>query len=199
VRSKLRAAKPTLPNATGLDLRPAGHVIYRQATVADAAPLSAAAARFFADSYHHVMAPAELQGHLTDFFTTDKQYAELTDPCCATFLALDDAIVGYAQLVEDNVPACGIDARKPAELKRIYVDRNWHGKGIAQELLQLVQREAQQRACDRLWLAVWEINDRAISFYSKNGFQTIGRQGFPIGSDDQSDFVMAKPLANELR
>jgi ribosomal protein S18 acetylase RimI-like enzyme len=173
--------------------------MYRQASIADAAALSAAAAHLFAESYQHVMAPAELQGHLADFFTPDKQYAELTDPACTTFLALDDGIIGYAQLVAGNVPACGIDARNAAELKRIYVDRNWHGQGVAQELLQLVQQEAQRRACDRLWLAVWEINDRAISFYSKNDFQVIGRQGFPIGNKDDSDYVMVKALANELR
>jgi ribosomal protein S18 acetylase RimI-like enzyme len=174
-------------------------VIYRQANIADAAVLSQAAARLFAESYQHVMQPAELQGHLANFFTPDNLCAELSDPSCTTFLAVNNGIIGYAQLVQGNVPACGIDARNAAELKRIYVDRNWHGQGVAQELLQRVQREAQRRACDRLWLAVWEINDRAISFYSKNGFQVIGRQGFPIGNDDQSDYVMAKPLANELR
>lgn len=173
--------------------------MYRQANIADAAALSVAAAHLFAESYQHVMAAAELQGHLADFFTLDKQHAELGDPACTTFLALDEGIIGYAQLVEGNVPACGIDARNAAELKRIYVDRNWHGQGVAQELLQLVQQEAQRRACDRLWLAVWEINARAISFYSKNGFHVIGRQGFPIGNEDESDYVMVKPLANELR
>lgn len=174
-------------------------MIYRQAHLADAAALSEAAARLFSDSYQHVMQPAELQGHLADFFTPAKQSAELNDPSCTTFLALDDGIIGYAQVVEGSIPACGIAARKAAELKRIYVDRRWHGQGVAQALVQLVQREAQRRGCDQLWLAVWEINERAISFYSKNGFQKIGRQGFPMGTDDDSDFVMARPVANELR
>jgi ribosomal protein S18 acetylase RimI-like enzyme len=165
----------------------------------DADKLAEFAARQFVQSYQHLMEPAELEAYVAANFTAEKQRAELSDLNCTTFLALDDSIIGYAQLAVASLPECGTDARQPAELKRIYIDRSWHGKGIAQELLQLVQQEAQRRACDQLWLAVWEINDRAISFYSKNGFEKIGRQGFPIGNEVQSDYVMAKPLANELR
>ena len=172
---------------------------YRVAQPADAAALSSFAARLFVESYAHLMKRSELDAYVAAHFAPAKQESELNSSRGTTFLALDDGIIGYAQIVEGNLPECGIDARKPAELKRIYVDHNWHGRGVAQQLLQLVQQEAQRRACDRLWLAVWEINDRAISFYRKNGFQIIGRQGFPIGNEVQSDHVMAKPLANELR
>ena len=172
---------------------------YRRADVSDASALSVCAARFFVESYQHVMERDELRGYVADFFAPDLQQAEITDPRATTFLAIENGIIGYAQVVEGNLPDCGIDARKPAELKRIYVDHRWHGRGVAQELLKLVQQEAQRRACDQLWLAVWEINHRAISFYSKNGFRVIGRQGFPIGNEIQSDHVMATSLANELR
>lgn len=174
-------------------------VQYRAAEPADAPALSDFGARSFVDSYAQVMGCAEIEAYITDNFTPACQSAELSNSNWTTFLALDDGIAGYAQIVAGNVPDCAIDARTPAELKRIYVERRWHGRGVAQALLQLVQQEAQHRGCDTLWLAVWEINDRAISFYSKNGFQIIGRQGFPIGNEVQSDYVMAKPLANELR
>jgi ribosomal protein S18 acetylase RimI-like enzyme len=50
-----------------------------------------------------------------------------------------------------------------------------------------------------LWLAVWEINERAIAFYEKHRFREVGRQGFPIGSEIQTDLVLARPLADELQ
>jgi ribosomal protein S18 acetylase RimI-like enzyme len=89
-------------------------------------------------------------------------------------------------------------ATSPAELRRIYVDRVRHGQGIAQQLLALIEEEARRRGCDVLWLAVWEVNDRAIAFYRKCRFAVAGRQGFPIGHEIQTDYVMAKLLAGEL-
>ena len=61
------------------------------------------------------------------------------------------------------------------------------------------EARAREYGCDVLWLAVWEVNDRAIAFYHKCGFRIIGRQGFPIGHEVQTDHVMAKSLASELQ
>lgn len=174
-------------------------MIYRQATLADAAALAALGGRLFVDSYEQLMDGSELQAYVRNHFNDERQAAELSDPHISTFLASEDALVGYVQLAFGNVPGCALAAAAPAELKRIYVDRQWHGHGIARELLRLAQQEAQTRNCDMLWLAVWELNPRAISFYSKNGFEIIGRQGFPLGHEIQSDYVMARRVANELR
>jgi GNAT superfamily N-acetyltransferase len=171
---------------------------YREANSQDAGALAEFGGRLFADSYQHLMAPAELEGYVREQFTIDRQQAELLDAHMTTFLALEDGIVGYAQIVVGSRPDCELTATAPAELKRIYVDRARHGQGVGAELLRLVRQKAQECGCDALWLAVWDLNARAISFYGKNGFHQIGRQGFPIGSDDQSDLVLAMPLANEL-
>ncbi len=141
---------------------------------------------------------AELEAYVRDHFTPARQHAELTDAHTTTFIAIDTRLVGYAQITVGKLPDCPLDARNPAELKRIYVDRAWHGQGVAQKLVALVNAEAYVRGCDTIWLAVWEINDRAIAFYGKSGFRQVGRQGFPIGNEIQSDYVMAKPLADEL-
>ena len=146
----------------------------------------------FVDSYEHLMERTELEGYVRDQFTPARQLAEINNPNITTFLAVDDEIVGYAQFADGNRPDCPLEATAPAELKRIYVDRRWQGHGVAKELVRLVEAEARNNACDVLWLAVWEINDRAIAFYHKCDFRIIGRQGFPIGNEVQSDHVMAK-------
>lgn len=171
---------------------------YRKADLADATELAAFGARLFVDSYEHLMERAELDAYVRDHFTPPRQHAELMDLATTTFLALAPAIAGYAQVTAGSRPDCPLAATAPAELKRIYVEHGLHGHGIARELLGRAEAEARRRGCDVLWLAVWEINDRAIAFYSKNGFQVIGRQGFPIGHQVQTDYVMAKTLADEL-
>ena len=40
-----------------------------------------------------------------------------------------------------------------------------------------------------------ERNPRAISFYEKGGFRTVGSHTFLLGTDEQRDIVMARPLA----
>jgi ribosomal protein S18 acetylase RimI-like enzyme len=45
-----------------------------------------------------------------------------------------------------------------------------------------------------VWLGVWEHNPRAIAFYKKYGFISVGEHPFPLGGDLQRDIVMAKPL-----
>lgn len=172
---------------------------YRRGTAADAEELAKFGARMFVDSYQHLTERAELEAYARDHFTADRQHAELMDPALTTILAVDPHICGYAQLLMPAVPDCELAARRPAELKRIYVDHDWHGTGVARELLRCVEAEAHQRDCDVLWLAVWEVNDRAISFYGKHGFRVVGRQGFPIGNEEQTDHVMAKALATELQ
>jgi ribosomal protein S18 acetylase RimI-like enzyme len=174
-------------------------VEYRIARPADAAALADFAARLFVSSYEHLMERGELEAYVRDHFSAELQRAELADPAMITFLATDAGICGYAQLLIGCRPDCTLESAAPAALQRIYVDHAWHGRGIAPELLRLVEAGARGRGCDALWLAVWEINDRAISFYRKSGFAVVGRQGFPIGSEVQTDYVMAKPLATELQ
>ena len=82
--------------------------------------------------------------------------------------------------------------RRPSsiELKRIDVDAVWQGRGLARRLLEQVMKEAGIRCARRLWLSVWHRNDRAIAFYTKNGFRISGEMRFDWGDDVEVGFVM---------
>ncbi len=45
-----------------------------------------------------------------------------------------------------------------------------------------------------LWLGVWQKNERAIGFYRRWKFETVGTQFFPMGPDLQEDWVMLREL-----
>jgi diamine N-acetyltransferase len=70
----------------------------------------------------------------------------------------------------------------------------WHGKGIAQDLMNAGIEEMRRHGSDVVWLGVWEHNPRAIAFYKKIGFIEVGDHVFPLGSDLQRDIVMAHLL-----
>jgi ribosomal protein S18 acetylase RimI-like enzyme len=87
-----------------------------------------------------------------------------------------------------------VSGADPIELLRFYVDRRWHGQGVAGALMK--ETLAQARALGRrtVYLAVWERNARAIAFYRKAGFREVGAQPFHLGKDVQTDRVMVREL-----
>jgi ribosomal protein S18 acetylase RimI-like enzyme len=48
---------------------------------------------------------------------------------------------------------------------------------------------------DTVWLGVWEMNPRAISFYAKCGFTVVGEHVFVLGGDPQRDLVLVRKIA----
>jgi len=83
------------------------------------------------------------------------------------------------------------------EIQRIYVDSNWHGKGVAQQLFEACLHAFDKRDINRIWLGVWEHNPRAIAFYKKYGFKEAGEKSFLLGSDRQRDIVMIHELSGD--
>ena len=87
-----------------------------------------------------------------------------------------------------------LGAAKPVEIHRLYVDRRWHGSGVAQRLMAAALGVAERGGADHVWLGVWERNPRAIAFYKKCGFTEAGQQVFLLGRDVQRDLVMSAPV-----
>ena len=152
------------------------------------------AAATFRDAFGADNDPADLALHLARSYGVAQQSAELAHPAITTLVAsVDGALAGYAQLRLGRPPAC-VTAARPLELWRFYVAREWHGRGLAQQLMAAVIAAARGRNSGVLWLGVWERNPRAQAFYKKSGFVDIGSQTFLVGTDEQADRVMELTL-----
>lgn len=160
------------------------HII-RRALPDDAASLSVFAARLFRSTYSDDTAATDLDAYIEGHLTAGHFAAEIADPEGAVFLAMaGDAIAGYIHLL------ARADEGPLAVLNRIYVDSAFRGSGLSGALLQAVIDEAKRRDAARLQLTVYERNKRAIAFYEKMGFVTVGTTTFVVGDDPQTDFVM---------
>ena len=122
------------------------------------------------------------------------QAREIADPGLTTLVCeVGGALIGFTQLRWEVAPPC-VAANAPGEIQRLYVASEWHGQGVAQQLMEAALGLMQARRCDVAWLGVWEHNPRAIAFYHKYGFAEVGELPFSLGDDDQRDLVMARPL-----
>jgi ribosomal protein S18 acetylase RimI-like enzyme len=169
-------------------------VTIRTATAADAVVVADLARRTFYDTFAATNNPADMALYLEGAYGVDQQTRELTDRDITTLLVEEGAeAIAYAQLRADHVPDC-VAGPNPIELWRFYVDRGWHGRGVAQALMERVTTAAIERGGKTLWLGVWEKNDRARAFYAKCGFADAGEHIFLFGTDPQTDVVMVRPL-----
>ena len=167
------------------------NVVIKDATDDDAARLAEFGARTFYDSFAADNTPQDMQSHLDSAFSPEKQLAEIRDPGMETLIVVDPdgRWAGFAQLRAGKRSA-GVPEQGSMELWRFYVDKAWHGRGVAAPLMEAAKQRARRRGASTLWLGVWERNARAQAFYRKHGFEKVGNQVFVVGSDPQTDDVL---------
>lgn len=174
------------PDGPGLTIRPAREE--------DAAALSRLAADLFALTYRGQIPEATLQPYLESSFAPEIQRAELADAAVVTFVACHgEHLVGYAQVWCGGPPPQGATAE--LELRRIYLDPAWQGRGMGRMLLGRVAQLARAKGASGVWLAVWERNESAIAFYRRSGFVEVGQQHFHMGPERQRDLVLQAPVS----
>lgn len=170
-------------------------ITIRFATAADARSLADLAARTFRETFAAGTSVDDMARHLAQAYGPVQQGHELADPDILTLLVnAGGQLVAYAQLRQGPAPAC-VAGEVPIELWRFYVDQRWHGQGIAQRLMLRVDEEAHRRGGKTMWLGVWEHNARAQAFYRKCGFVDVGAHVFMVGTDAQTDRILARPVA----
>jgi len=171
----------------------------RKATSADADVVSELAHRIFLDTFGAQNKPEDIELHAARSYSTEIQRSEIDDPALTYLIAeVDGEPAGFAMIGEPRSESCS-RFPKPIELFRFYVDKSWHGKGIAQPLMAACEQVARSLGGKTICLSVWLENPRAIRFYEKIGFRKAGTQPYLLGTDMQTDWVMVrdtKPEAN---
>ena len=168
----------------------------RALQVSDAATYSAFAERLFRETYVDGYDAADIDAYVAQSFSPERQAAEISEPGGRVLVIEDDrdGLLGFAHLRQSLKPP-HITARYPVEVARFYVDRPWHGHGIARVLMSACVAEARSRCADILWLLVYQDNARAVAFYEKSGFRKAGEQPFHLGSRVDQDWLMVRAVA----
>ena len=166
----------------------------RRANPEDAGLLAELGARTFSDTFAADNTAEDMATYLATTFSLEQQTAELADPDTTFLIAeVGDLPAGYAKL-HPGKPAGGVVGAEPIELVRLYVSREWLGRGVGEALMRACLEHARQAGHETLWLGVWERNMRAQAFYRKWDFREVGEQMFRLGSDLQRDIVMERAV-----
>jgi diamine N-acetyltransferase len=169
-------------------------VTIRCANPFDAALLTELGARTFNETFAADNNPEDMAAYLASSFNPAQQANELADPASTFFIAeVGGVAAGYAQLHAGEPAAC-VEGAKPVELVRLYVSREWLGRGVGEALMRVCMEEAQRAGHETIWLGVWERNGRAQAFYRKWNFRAVGEHVFQLGSDPQKDILMERAV-----
>jgi GNAT superfamily N-acetyltransferase len=101
--------------------------------------------------------------------------------------------IGYAKLSPLRAPAKD-PAAGALELQQIYVLADWHGRGVAQRLMNWAIETARADGAPELYLTVFDHNARAKRFYARHGFAEVGRCTFQLGDRIDDDRIWRRRL-----
>jgi len=166
--------------------------------LSDVPALSELAKRTWSDAFGHSVSPADEAVELERTRSEAYFSANLGEK---TILVAEGnhALLGYVQF--GDVDLAEVEVRPgDQELHRIYVDTEFQGQGLGRRLMSSALRHPMLADARRIYLQVWERNERAIRLYESLGFRTIGTTTFTIGSGEVAeDLVMLLDRDNAER
>lgn len=164
-------------------------ITIKRLSVNDAPALCEMAKQTFYSTFKDTCTPADMQLFLEENYNQPIAESELLNNNDWYFFAEVEGVpAGYLRFMEDYSYFPLIKKWKAIELKRLYVLEAFHGKGIAQQLMDFLLAFANENKYEVVWLGVWENNFRAQKFYSKYSFSFSNHtHDFPIGNTPQTD------------
>lgn len=169
-------------------------ITINRAAVEDVETIQAIGRQTFSETFAKSNTEEDMQKYLDENFSTGKIYAELKNPDSLFFIAWEEnAAIGYLKLNTGKAQT-ELQDDTAIEIERIYVKGEYHGKKVGQMLYEKAIEIARLQRRSYIWLAVWEENARAISFYKKNGFVEFDQHIFKLGNDEQVDIMMKKAI-----
>ena len=166
----------------------------RECTIDDLLILREFSYKTYNDTFGPMNTPSNMKSYLEEAFNISKLGDELSNSSSLFyFLYAGEELAGYLKLNE-YAAQTDINDSQSIEIERIYVAKEFHGKGLGSVLLQKAIDITKIRKKLFIWLGVWDKNDKALLFYKRNGFYLIDKHSFFMGDDEQTDFIMRKDL-----
>ena len=106
---------------------------------------------------------------------------------------VNDLPVGYAKLKLNSTFDFSTNT-KGSQLQKLYVLQDFLSMKIGSKLQSKMIQKSKDSGAETIWLSVYKGNEKAIRFYLKNDFHSIGEHDFQIGSQNFEFLAMEKKL-----
>jgi ribosomal protein S18 acetylase RimI-like enzyme len=167
-------------------------MIIRAVETGEIAALAELARQTFSEAFGHSFSASDLAFHLQTNLS-DAYFRAAADVDVFLIAEIEARLIGYVQFGAVEIPAPG---RSPGdqELRRLYVQSGFQGRGIGQQLLDAALHHPHLKVAPNVFLDVWEQNDDARRLYERYGFAVVGAHAFAVASGATStrDLIMVR-------
>lgn len=138
----------------------------------------------------------DIPKYLNENFSISKTNQNIKDPNINYYIIyVDDFPAGYAKVIL-NKSQENVNSNNISQLERIFILNEFLPLKIGQSLLAYVEEQVKALEFDAIWLSVYIKNNRAIRFYNKNGFKSVGDLNFSVNGKLYENIVFSKSLVN---
>jgi len=168
-------------------------IIYRYAIPSDVKKLSILLKQVYIHTYGIDGVSDEFANFITDKFSEQSISENINHTPTRYIVADKDSnLVGAAEIIYDaTTPIQDINA---PELSKLYILERFCGQNIGSRLIVEVEHALKAQGYKEYWLWVLISNERAISFYKKHNFTSIGTALFHMEKNTYNNFVMYKSI-----
>lgn len=164
----------------------------RRARTADALCIALLGTQVFLDTYATDGIRPSLAREALETLSPEVIEALLADASSTILVAETNRhLVAFAH-VSAQVEHELVPFASPAELKRLYVQERFTGRGLGKSLLHRAEEVACADGAAGMWLAAWSGNARALRFYASQGYAELGVTPFTVQGEHYENKVFAK-------
>jgi ribosomal protein S18 acetylase RimI-like enzyme len=146
---------------------------------------------------HFINNKNDLLKYNNNAFSISKTKLDLANPNNLFYIILvDDLPVGYAKLIV-NEKHESITSQNNCRLEKIYILNDFIPLKIGQQFLTFLEKQAKELQLDTMWLSVYIKNNRAIRFYERNDYKTIGELNFIVNGKKYENIVFSKNISHD--
>ena len=144
---------------------------------------------------HFIEEKTDLNQYVNKTFQVSRIEQEIQDPMNIYLLIYVDALpVGYSKLIMQNSYEKA-RSNNSCRLDKIYILNEFIPLKLGLQLLKATEEKARSLQVDEIWLSVYIKNQRAIRFYQKNAYKSVGEIDFLVNGTNYENYVFSKKLS----
>lgn len=134
----------------------------------------------FIESHGNSASPEVIDSYVNAKYNYDLFKQELNEPQnIYHIIYYNKQPAGYSKIIL-NSQHSNIQIESITKLERLYLLKEFYNLKIGFQLFDFNIEFSKQNNQKGIWLFVWKENQRAVSFYKKNGFEIIGSYDFKL-------------------